>query len=239
MKAGIVVLTLLGLIGGYIFFTTSPGFEVKHITVRGNGYQSLEEITKLCPLPAGTNIFKVSEREMENKIKKDKRIEMVMVEKKLPDRLIIYAQKKEPIFLINLDYLYGFTRGKEIIPLDDHPRNYNFPIITGVILDSFKFHERLGVPEAEEIIDFYQALFKVDKSFSNQISEIHLDGKTLSFCLLPYGIWVVMGKGEWERKLQRLQVVLNQSDSKEIIKRIDMSFANQAIVEKKVKEKTI
>jgi len=239
MKAGIIVLILLALIGGYIFFTTSAWLDVKYITLQGNGYKSLEELKTICPFYIGNNIFRVSLKEMENKIRKDKRIERVNVKRRLPDRLIIFAQKKEPIFLINLDYLYGFTFGKEIIPLDSFPGNYNFPIITGIDLDSFRFYERLNLPEAGQLIDFYQALYKIDRNFFNQISEVNLKEKTLSFSLLPYGIWVVLGQGEWEKKLQRLKAVLAQWELAEYIRKIDMSYANQAIVEKRVKEKII
>ena len=77
------VLTLIiVIIGVSIYVALSPLFNIKEINVTGNSKLSKEEIISLSELKTDENTFKVSKKNIKNKVKANAYIENVKIEKR-------------------------------------------------------------------------------------------------------------------------------------------------------------
>lgn len=235
MKANFLVWTSLLFIGGYLFLTNSPLFELKSIVLKGDFYKDTNDLNKLFTFFMGENIFKIPLKDIEKMIKGDPKISEVKIEKRLPSELMVYVFRKKPVFLVNLDNIYGFTEKREIIPLFAKDESYRYPIITGLGLSSFNFYRQINTQKTNLSTDIYHAIKEVDSTFFSMISEINLrDLDNPVLYLFPYGVKVMLGTGDYPIKIKRLKSILALENLKDV-KTIDLRFKDQALV-KKVKE---
>lgn len=227
----ITVLLVLFLTGIYLFLISCRWFDLREIEISGDTDLTLNEVIELTPVLLGTNVFRLDARKIENGIRKDLRLSHAKVIRKLPNKIKIELQKKRPIFLINLDQLYGLTRTKEIIPSEGQNQKLDLPILSGVSLGQINFYRETDIPEIRKAIDFYQTAVALDSTFLGKISELDLSHPdNLILYLLPSGLRVVMGAGDYGQRLARLIEVLKVEQDLERLSWIDLRFKNQAIV---------
>lgn len=235
MKANFLVWLSLLFIGGYLFLTNSPLFELKSIVFEEDLYKDTAKLNKFFKIFMGENIFKIPLKKLEKMIRKDPKVKEVKIEKRLPSELKVYVFRKKPVFLVNLDNIYGFTEKREIIPLFAKNESYKYPIITRLGLSSFNFYRQINTQKANLSTEIYHAIKKVDSTFFSTVSEINLrDLDNPVLYLFPHGVKVMLGTGNYPIKIKRLKSVLALEDLKDV-KSIDLRFKNQALV-KKVKE---
>lgn len=230
----ILILPVLFFAGTCLFLTSALWFNLNEIVLSGDGNLSLNEVIKLSPIVLGTNIFRIDTGKIENDIKEDLTLSWVKVTRKLPDKIEIQLQRKKPIFLINLDRLYGLTRGKEIIPLKGSNGKLNLPILSGIYLNRINFYREVDTPEIQRAVDFYQAVLEADSTFLDKISELNLSSQeNLVLYLLPSGLRVMMGKDHYKSRIARLMAILETEDDLERFSWVDLRFKNQGIVRNK------
>jgi len=225
------VLLVLFFTGAYLFLIGCSWFNLKGIEISGDTGLTLEEVTKLSPVLLGTNIYALDAQRIQSDLSMDLRVSQVKVIREFPNRINIRLLRKKPIFLINLDQLYGLTKTKEIIPLEGLNQEVDLPILSGVSVNRIDFYRETDIPEIKKAIDFYQTILAVDSSFLGKISELdvsHPDNLILH--LLPSGLRVVMGAGEYQPRLARLMEVLKMEPDLEKLSLIDLRFENQAVV---------
>jgi len=233
VKAKILVWTSLFFIGGYLFLTNFPLFKVKSIVFKGDYSIEKDVQSRLLSSYVGKNIFGVFSKDIQRTIKKDPKVKEAKIEKRYPSQILIDVFKKKPVFLVNLDDIYGLTENKEIIPLFEKGQTYSYPIITGLRLSSFNFYRQMTDRRIDLATRIYQAIKEVDPALFANISEISLrDVKNPVLFLLPYGVRVILGTGNYLLKTKRLKSILAQEDLEEI-KTIDLRFKSQALVKKR------
>jgi cell division protein FtsQ len=209
-------------------------FDLKQIEITGDSNLTLNDITRLSPVYLGTNIFKINTEKLENDIKKDLTLSRVRVIRKLPDKIKIILQRKKPVLLINLDQLYGLTLEKEIIPLKDINRKWDIPILSGVQLKSINFYRKVDLPEINRAIDLYRAVQEVDSKFLDRISELDLSNRhNLVLYLLPSGVKVMLGSGDYKCRIARLMAILKTEEDYNNLSWVDLRFENQGVVKTK------
>ena len=227
----IAVLLMLFFAGTYVFLMSCSWFNLKEIEISGDTGLTLEEVTRLSPVLLGTNIFALDTRTIENDLKRESRLSEVKVIRELPDKINIRLLRKRPILLINLDRLYGLTKNKEIIPLQGLNQEVDLPILSGISVNRIDFYRETDIPELRKALDFYQTVLALDSTFLGKISELDLSlAGNLVLYLLPSGLRVVMGAGEYQPRLARLMEVLKMEPDLEKLSLIDLRFENQAIV---------
>jgi cell division septal protein FtsQ len=228
------VLLLLFFAGIYLFFINSPWFSLKRIELSGDAGLSLNEVSELTPVLLGTNIFGLDAQKIENGIREDLNISRVRLMRKFPNSINIELQRKKPVFLINLDQLYGLTGEKEIIPLEGLKGRLDLPILSGVSLGRINFYQEVDIPQIRKVIEFYQAILDVDSAFLGKISELDFSFPgNLILYLFPSGLRVAMGSGDYKRRIARLMEVLEREEDLKNLSWIDLRFENQAVVKNK------
>lgn len=227
----ITVLLVLFLTGTYLFLISCRWFGLRQIEISGDTDLTLNEVIELTPVLLGTNVFRLDARKIEHGIRKDLKVSQAKVIRKFPNKIKIELQRKRPIFLINLDQLYGLTKTKEIIPSEGQDQRLDLPILSGVSLGQINFYRETDIPEIQKAIDFYQTTVALDSNFLGKISELDLSHPdNLILYLLPSGLRVVMGSGDYGQRLARLSEVLKVEQDLEKLSWIDLRFQNQAVV---------
>jgi cell division protein FtsQ len=225
------LLLVLFLTGMYLFLISCRWFGLTEIEISGDTDLTLNEVTELTPVLLGTSVFRLDAQKIENGIRKDLRLSQAKVIRKFPNKIKIKLQRKRPIFLINLDQLYGLTKTKEIIPSEAQNQRLDLPILSGVSVGQINFYQETDIPEIQKAIDFYQTAVTLDSTFLGKISELDLSHPdNLILYLLPSGLRVVMGSGDYAQRLARLIEVLKVEQDLERLSWIDLRFHNQAIV---------
>jgi cell division protein FtsQ len=230
----VFVLLVLFFAGVWMFLINFPWFNLRVINISGDSDLTLNEVTRLSPIFLGTNILRIDTRKVENDIKKNLTLSQVKVKRRFPDKIEIKLQRKSPIFLINLDQLYGLTQNKEIIPLKGFGSMLDLPILSGVYLGCINFYREVDIPEIQRAIEFYHATLDVDSTFLSKISELDLSfSDNLVLHLLPSGLRIMMGSEDYRRKIARLMAILEVESKLEQISWVDLRFENQGIVKNK------
>lgn len=242
----IPILFILVLLGIYIFVFNFPMFNLAQIDIRGDHKISEKEILGKSGIRLGTNIFRMDLASIHQFIRKDKRIKDVWVKRILPNKMLIEVEEKKPALWINLPGgLYGLSEDQEIIPLEKEDFEHDLPIVTGFTSSSLldkqnpKPYERWANMKVKLALDFYKALLEVDSSIMKNISEISLSEEDdLVLWLIPFGTQVNMGKGEFKKKLKRIQAVLYYEKEPEYLVGLDLRFKDRVVVKKSSPDST-
>ena len=226
-----LILALLFFSGIYLFLVNFFWFNLEQLEITGDSDLTLNDVTRLAPVYLGTNIFKIDTRKLENDIKKDLTLSEVRVKRKLPDEIEISLYKKKPVLLVNLDQLYGLTQGREIIPLKDHNQRWDIPILSGVHLKSIDFYREVDDPGIRKVVDLYQTVQEMDSTFLDKISELDLSNPdNIVLYLLPSGVKVMLGSGDYKRRVARLMAILKMEHDYQNLIWVDLRFENQGVV---------
>ncbi|WP_087973007.1 cell division protein FtsQ/DivIB [Oceanobacillus rekensis] len=144
-----------------IIYLQSPLSHIKTINVEGNSYIADEEIIAYSGLTVDTNIWTISQSEIERSISNDPIVESVSVERKLPWTIHIHVSEEQIIGYIREDANYKPVMSNgEILELVKDTYHGDAPLINGF--------------DDEEYLDRMAGQLKVlPKNILNLISEIH------------------------------------------------------------------
>lgn len=91
-------LALCFFIVAMVLFLLSPVFNIKNVEVFGNNKVSSDTIVSLLQIDNNTNLFKLSYKEIGNRVKQNSYIKSVKVNRILPSGLKITVTEREPSF---------------------------------------------------------------------------------------------------------------------------------------------
>lgn len=162
---------LLGiLIGLIVFFITSPVFNIKEVTVKGNEKINQEEIIYLSEIQVGDNIYHYSKTNIKQNIKTNPYIEEVQVYRILPDKIEIEVKERKASFMIQLDGSYAYINNQGYI-LEKSKENIYLPIITGFSTETENMIEGKQLNE-DDLKKLQVVLNIMEVATSNQIAEL-------------------------------------------------------------------
>ncbi len=215
------------------FLTWGPFLKISKIEVLGNQKVSAEELEPYLKSVYGQNLFRVNLGKLERNLQTFKEIRKVEISRILPNQLQINLEEKKPILLVYSQKLHGLSPEQELLPLDS--QKFDLPVITGCHLTRFKYYKKVTHPHITLAWNFYQMLWQKDEVLASQISEISFsDQDNLVIYLMPEGLKVILGMGEWGNKIERLQQVLIKE--KENLTAVDLRFKNLAVLKYKKEE---
>ena len=160
-------LMLCIVIGAVVAFLFSPFFNIKVIKVEGEHNYRAEEIIKASGVKAGMNIFKVSEGDVRDAIKKDAYFSSVSIKRKLPRQLtIIVSERSEAAYV-----KYG--KSKVIIDKDGYvlrktDDDEKLTELTNMKIKKMKIGEKIKVEQEmtlKKTLDVIRAMRKADIFF--------------------------------------------------------------------------
>ena len=207
------------------YLATSPRFEVKKLSVAGLKRVEENQILARAGFEVGTNVFKVSLEEIRERIEDLQWVRYAIVERVLPDQIIIKVTEREPIGLARIHgEVFQFDIDGKI--LDPDPiSGSSFPVLDGLHVGDTGGN----MPK----VDTYRKV--VEDVGVTSLSEIHInDAGEVTVVSASDPLLVNLGsaefRGRWVKYLQ-LKPQIQQHYPSAV--RVDLRFKNQVIVRMK------
>ena len=165
------VLTLIiVIIGVSIYVALSPLFNIKEINVTGNSKLSKEEIISLSELKTDENTFKVSKKNIKNKVKANAYIENVKIRRKLPDKVEIIVVERVATYMITFanSYIYINNQGYK---LEITSQKAEMPAIVGISTPEEELHEGQRLI-SEDLVKLGEVLQIMESANANELVDL-------------------------------------------------------------------
>ncbi|HHZ14253.1 MAG: cell division protein FtsQ/DivIB [Caldicoprobacterales bacterium] len=213
--AFLVLLLLLGITG--IVFIGTDGFQIKEVTIVGNGKISKEDIIKRAGIPHNQNIFKLNKQLIKERLETEPYLEVLSIKRQYPNGVIITVREKEAAGVIPyLNSYYVIDRDCYIMEIADSLDNCQYPLIRGVQISNFLVGKRLIASDEYQLKVLSRILESLkDLGLEDQISEIIVDNPEDVELILISGMRAKIGQAiEVDKKLiwlksQEMQDILN------------------------------
>ena len=165
------VLTLIiVIIGVSIYVALSPLFNIKEINVTGNIKLSKEEIISLSELKTDENTFKVSKKNIKNKVKANAYIENVKIRRKLPDKVEIIVVERVATYMIPFANSYIYINNQGYM-LEITSQKAEMPAIVGISTPEEELHEGQRLI-SEDLVKLGEVLQIMESANANELVDL-------------------------------------------------------------------
>lgn len=165
------VLTLIiVIIGVSIYVALSPLFNIKEINVTGNSKLSKEEIISLSELKTDENTFKVSKKNIKNKVKANAYIENVKIRRKLPDKVEIIVVERVATYMIPFANSYTYINNQGYM-LEITSQKAEMPAIVGISTPEEELHEGQRLI-SEDLVKLGEVLQIMESANANELVDL-------------------------------------------------------------------
>lgn len=147
----------------FIVYFQSPLSHIHHIEVSGNSFYSSDELLETAGLSKNTNIWKVEEEMVEEKLRKLPEIKAAAVKVNLPNTVLITIKEYKRIAYIKKDKHY-FPVNENGKILKKASKNDEIPANAPILI---------GFSEGNVLNEMIEELGKLPDEVFNSISEIH------------------------------------------------------------------
>lgn len=205
-----------------VYLRTAPRFEVQKLSVSGLRHVQEDEVVSKAEFDVGTNVFGVKLDEMRRRVEELPWVRHAMVERVLPDQIVIKVVEREAIGLARIrGEVYEFDADAQI--LDPDPVSVaSFPVLDGLRAGDAKgnLHK----------VEAYQKI--IEDLGQTALSEIHInDSGEVTVVSASDPVMVNLGAADfrirWTKYLQ-LKPQIQQQYPRAV--RVDLRFKNQVIV---------
>jgi len=172
----IIILSIVAI----IMFMMSSVFNIKKIVVSNNDKISSEEIVNLSKIPIGTNMFKITKRNIKNNIKTNPYIDTVKIRKSLNGTITLEVKERTATYMLKHGDSYVYINNQGYM-LEISDTLLELPIITGFETpeEEIKAGNRLIVSDLEKLEDVIKIRESAKTtSLSNIITEIDISDST-------------------------------------------------------------
>ncbi len=214
------------------FLIGSPIFRIKKIS-----YPKAIELSKDSYIfeLIGKNLFSLNLEEVTRKMKQESpQLSGVRILMRLPDELVIEAQKRNPVAQLSLSDRYFYVDSEGIIYPPDNQQE-NLPVILGVVnrpasLRAWQVYDDINLKFALEII---QRIAKIPYLKNLVLAKINVSNLNRTSIAFSNSIEVIIGEERLKEKLELLTIVFSRL-AKELdqIKYIDLRFKEPVIGKK-------
>ncbi len=226
---------------------TSPVFALDSIAVSGNTTVDKDEIIAISGLVRGRNIWSASLAETERRLLLDRRFARVVLNRRLPNTVVVRVREHRPIAFVQLDRLYGVSERAELIPLPPGKGLPDLPVITvgdsgsqpalnAMTVQDPTFESlrdaMLVSPEMGRAIYLMRALKALSPGLYDELSEVHVSQQEDPIAyMVDGGLAIRFGTGHYPRKIEMLKRTVKRLEADAIKTRlIDLRFKDQVIV---------
>lgn len=165
------VLTLIiVIIGVSIYVALSPLFNIKEINVTGNSKLSKEEIISLSELKTDENTFKVSKKNIKNKVKANAYIENVKIRRKLPDKVEIIVVERVATYMMPFANSYIYINNQGYM-LEITSKKAEMPAIVGISTPEEELHEGQRLI-SEDLVKLGEVLQIMESANANELVDL-------------------------------------------------------------------
>ncbi len=236
LRVGIALFSVtLILVGGFFvsqFLMASDLFRVDEVTVQGNQRLSGQQIAVLSDIEKGVNTFELDLDLIGRKIEENPWIQTAQVQRIFPRQVVIQVTERKPVAIINLGYLYYLDKQGEIFKVLGAADSLDFPVVTGFDYEKAQKHDADYAQDLRQIVELLDDIRQRPQFDLKQVSEVHRD-KTgdLTLFTLRGGVRVKLGRGEYKKKIDRLEKIYARLKPKlKILDYIDLNVDEKVIV---------
>jgi cell division protein FtsQ len=208
-----------------VFLTTDARFEVQKLSVSGLKRVEENQVLAKAGFEVGTNVFRVKLDKVRERVEELPWVRYAMVERVLPDKIIIKIAEREPIGLGRINgEVFQFDADAKI--LDPDPETpASFPILDGLRMGDHKGNLKK--------VEMYRKV--LEDVGQTALSEVHInDSQEVTVVSASDPVIVNLGavdfRSRWIKYLQlKPQIQLQYPQAV----RVDLRFRNQVIVRMK------
>lgn len=197
----------------YRVVTTSPGFAVQSIELRGNEILSEAQVEAILGLdPAYRyNIFRIDLTAMQAALESDPWVASAFVQRELPDTLLVDIEENQPVALVEMDGLYLADATGQVFLRARVERGdgQGLPVITGITREQYVANPetaRAALRQALAAAHVYESRSAQDGASRPALGEIHLDPRRgITFFTYDTATAVRVGHGSLDVLSARLR----------------------------------
>ena len=216
-------------------YTTSR-FGLNQMVMNDMNYLSQKDILNEIAVAPGTNIFRISLNGIEKRLRQFPRVKSVKAARQIPDKIVINVQERNTVALVKIvERFYEVDDAGVIMPEIQKNIVPDFPIITGLKTNNLQPGDQITDTNLNIAINLINKMETIEPGWSLDISEIAFDDNKIKiFSLIP-GQVIQVSSDNYSTQLERYKVVLEQIGRDiDLIKKFDLRFNNQVIVEQKL-----
>ena len=236
LRVGIALFSVtLILVGGFFvsqFLMASDLFRVDEVAVQGNQRLSGQQIAVLSDIEKGVNTFDLDLDLIGRKIEENPWIQTAQVQRIFPRQVVIQVTERQPVAIINLGYLYYLDKRGEIFKVLGASDSLDYPVVTGFDYEKAQKHDAEYAQNLRQIVELFDDIRQRPQFDLKQISEVHRekDGDLTLFTLRG-GVRVKLGRGDYKKKIDRLEKIYARLKPKlKILDYIDLNVDEKVIV---------
>jgi cell division septal protein FtsQ len=204
------------------YMRAAPRFEVKKLSVSGLRRVEENQIIAKAGFGVGANVFRVNLLEIRKRVEELQWVRHAIVQRVLPDQIIIKIIEREPIGLARIQgEIYQFDIDGKI--LDPDPiRGSSFPILDGLRADSDK-------DNLPKVLTYKKILEELGP---NSLSQIHINASGEVTVVSSNDPFLVnLGATDFRNRwIKYLQLKPQIQQRYPLAVRVDLRFKNQVIV---------
>jgi len=222
----VFIFSLFLIAGSAMYFYVNNYVFVKEVVFTGNRHLDRDELMLLLMVRNGDRLFSIAGSELYNRLRKSPWIKDAVIRKELSGRLLISLTEAVPFAILSM------AKKPYLIDKD------------GVILEEVKEGTVFFLPVIKNINPY--------KNRDAYIEAVRFTGALNNHRIYPYSgnivitgqrpedltlkvddIYIKIGAGDYDKKLERLKLVMNEIEKRNMsmaIEYIDMRFSNRIIV---------
>jgi cell division septal protein FtsQ len=208
---------------------------LQHIVINGNRIIPTQQILTLMDIPFKSPLYKVDIYDVRQRILQQPFVKMVCINRHFPDAIHAQIVEREPIATVNTSQLRYVDEEALLLPQIETAVQLDLPIISRIDgLEKAHIGEVISSPELSEAIKLLQTAQRIDTAIYHLISEVNMNsGKDIILFSTDVGVPVLIGRGEYEKKLILFQSFWNnfvKSQNTNKLQYIDLRFNEQVVV---------
>jgi len=213
--------------------------KVQNIIVDGTHIVPAQQIVERAKISLQSSLDTVDLFAARGRILQQPFVRSARLNIRYPDAVHIQIAEREPIASLNTGQLRYIDRYAFLLPQIESPVKLDLPIISGVdSLKQSKVGDIILNAELSQAIELLQTAQAVDSMLYHSISEINMNsGKDIILYSTDVGVPIIVGRGEFEKKLITLQAFWSnfvKSQNAEQLQYVDLRFSDQVVVRWKI-----
>jgi cell division protein FtsQ len=205
-----------------VYLMTDARFEVQKLSVSGLKRVDENEVLTKARFGVGTNVFRVKLDQIRERVEELPWVRYALVERVLPDKIIIKIVEREPIGLARINgEIFQFDMDAKVLDTDQLSTS-SFPILDGLRAGDSKGNRQK--------VEIYRKV--VEDVGQSALSEVHInDSQEVVVVSASDPLMVNIGTADFRtRWIKYLQLKPQIQQQYPRAARVDLRFKNQVIV---------
>jgi cell division protein FtsQ len=200
-----IALLCLLFIYAYSYLMSSAYFEIRETSVRGLKELTEKDILTLAAVKPRQNLLAVNTDLLARRISANPWVKNIYVGRELPGRLVLEVRERIPVALVKQASNFHLMDSEgNIFKKLGKGDEVDLPILSG-----YRGEEK---EKAGLLLGVFDLLKKISASgrynYLGSISEVHMDEVFGLSLLTDSGLYLKLGRGDYENKLKHLNVVM-------------------------------